>query len=250
MSTTYRLIFRVEDVASPLLGDYARLPDGAIVSIGGTSNATFTVGGKPLLFADGTSTDGSSNSALVLSLQTAYNASPITSGSAGILLNTGKNFKISSTSGTSFNIDATSGDVHIQGNLIIDGLLNTYNATSLFGALTNHLNSTITGQHTASQIAVAPLIPGLNANNVQDALSALSTTISNQTAVKGYQHSASTASLEWIITHNFGTTKVQLTLWDEADHEVLPDDVYIMDNDNVKITFSSPQAGRAIVLGF
>lgn len=41
------------------LGELGRLPDCAIINAGGTSGPTFTVGGRGLLFTDGTSSSGS-----------------------------------------------------------------------------------------------------------------------------------------------------------------------------------------------
>lgn len=41
------------------LGEQARLPAGGIINAGGVEGPTFSVGGKALIFADGTATDGS-----------------------------------------------------------------------------------------------------------------------------------------------------------------------------------------------
>lgn len=41
------------------LGEQGVLPNGGIINAGGTQGPNFSVGGKPLIFADGTATDGS-----------------------------------------------------------------------------------------------------------------------------------------------------------------------------------------------
>jgi len=102
----------------PTLGEFGLLPDGAIINIGGTGQSTFTVGGKALLFADGSTTDGSGGAATAVTLQTAYNASQAP---ATINLTSGKSLVVSALNNKAFSIDAATGDVHITGNLIVDG---------------------------------------------------------------------------------------------------------------------------------
>lgn len=41
------------------LGELGRLPDGGIINAGGVEGPNFTVGGKALIYADGTASDGS-----------------------------------------------------------------------------------------------------------------------------------------------------------------------------------------------
>ena len=41
------------------LGEQGRLPAGGIINAGGTEGPNFTVGGKAVIFSDGTSSDGS-----------------------------------------------------------------------------------------------------------------------------------------------------------------------------------------------
>ena len=94
------------------LGELGVMPDGSIVNIGGTINPSFTVGGKPLLFADGTSTDPG-NSTNFFTLQKAYDNSQ-----SGIInLATGKSFELTSLSGNQLIVDATTGNVTASGSL-------------------------------------------------------------------------------------------------------------------------------------
>lgn len=100
------------------LGEYAQMPDGSTINIGGTSNPTFLVNGKALLFADGTSTDGSIGASPTITLQSAY-----TNSTSPALITTvaGKNITLQSTSGKVFSFNADTGDVTISGNLVVLG---------------------------------------------------------------------------------------------------------------------------------
>lgn len=51
-------IIRAPIVIIPELGEQSLLGDGDIINAGGISGPHFTVGGKPLIFADGTASDG------------------------------------------------------------------------------------------------------------------------------------------------------------------------------------------------
>lgn len=102
----------------PQLGEYALVPDGAIVNIGGVKGPNFTVGGKPLLFADGTSTDGSSNNFLRPDFQGVYINSV---GEAFIDFTSGKDFVLQAVNNKQFRFDADTGEVTITGDLTVLG---------------------------------------------------------------------------------------------------------------------------------
>lgn len=95
-------------------GEHGRLPDLGITNIGGTSGPTFFVGGKPLLFADGTATDGSNQSLLANTLQGVYNMST----PATIDLTANKDLQLNALNGNYFKFDANTGTVTITGDLI------------------------------------------------------------------------------------------------------------------------------------
>ena len=104
------------------LGEMAVVPNGAIVNIGGVSGPTFTVGGKPLLFADGTSTDGSASNFLKPDFQNVYVNS---TGEAFISFAAGKDLVLQAVNHKQFRFDADTGDVTISGNLIVQGSTTT-----------------------------------------------------------------------------------------------------------------------------
>ena len=94
------------------LGELGVMPDGSIVNIGGTINPSFTVGGKPLMFADGTSTDPS-NPTNFFTLQKAYDNSQ----SGVVNLTANKPFGATALNGNQLIINATTGDVSITGEV-------------------------------------------------------------------------------------------------------------------------------------
>lgn len=114
MSTILKPVYLVD-----ALGELARLPDGAIINIGGTSGPTFTVAGKPLLFADGTATDGSVVPGFQIpDFQTVYGASV---GEAFIDFTSGKDFVLHAVNNKEFRFDADTGLVTITGDLTVLG---------------------------------------------------------------------------------------------------------------------------------
>lgn len=95
-------------------GEHGRLPDLGITNIGGAAGPTFFVGGKPLLFADGTATDGSNQSLLANTLQGVYNMST----PATIDFTAHKDLQFNALNGNYFKFDANTGTVTITGDLI------------------------------------------------------------------------------------------------------------------------------------
>lgn len=123
-------------VLDPNLGEFAQLPDGGIVNIGGTSNPTFTINGMPVILANGAASDGS-------------------------------------------------------GHVISVG-----------------------------------------------------------TAVAGYEHIQSTEGAVWAISHGLLSKRLQVTIWDENDEQVIADQVKIASLEQVVIRFNTPITGRAIIMAF
>ena len=99
-------------------GEFGRLPDSGIANFGGTSSPTFTVGGRALLFADGTSTDGSGPTGDTL--QNVYDNSDAP---AVIQLSTGKALQFTALNSNFFSMDAATGAIHITGDLTVDGAI-------------------------------------------------------------------------------------------------------------------------------
>lgn len=306
-------------------GVYSQLPDGGIVNAGGTSNLTFTVGGKGLLFDDGLSTSGNNNS---ITLQTVYNNSPATAGAVHIKLATGKDFIISDDTDDSlyFKIDSETGKVTITGdvevlgassvintviqdsdhwlispklgstsalkiepdlgvipivdlvsvrrtfgslpvfridssgnlistqNLTVNGLINNVDIVQLKNNLNYHLSGDLGYRHLAADIDILPIATLPGALNVQQALNQINTKVDSgggsSGTVSGYEHIQNTQSLTWLISHNKGTFRSQVTIYDTNWEQILPESVKVIDNNTILVSFVSSVAGRAIVILF
>ena len=121
------------DVKKPVFldvdGILATLPDGGLINAGGTSAAHFTVGGRGLLFDDGSSTGGSGSTSHI-TLQQAYDSSVDSSGNAAIQLTGNKDLVIydNNSSAIFFKINSLTGAVTITGDLIVNGTQTTVNS--------------------------------------------------------------------------------------------------------------------------
>lgn len=236
MSTPFKPIYLVA-----ALGEYAVMPDGAIINVGGVSGPTFTVGGKPLLFADGTPTDGLSTGGLTIDLQKVYNNSFNT----GLIeLVAGKDFVLKSTSGNEFRFDATSGDITIGGDVVGFDLSSILQQTQL------HLDQTTPGiRHPASHISVdRTQLNALAGNTVQEVLESVETLVSS--GVRGFEHVQTTPATTWTVSHGQNTRRVQISIWDDNDELLFSDEVKITDANTVSVEFNSPVTGRAVLMLF
>lgn len=68
--------------------------------------------------------------------------------------------------------------------------------------------------------------------------------------VFGYVHSQPSASTLWTINHGLGTDKVVAQVYDSVDDQVFPNNITILDSNNVQIDYLVAQAGRAHLLLF
>jgi hypothetical protein len=232
----------------PELGESGRIPDGGITNIGGTIHPTFTVGGRGLLFADGTTTDGTP--APGLNLQTSYDAS---SSPAVINLATGKNIVFNSVGlSNSITIDADTGDMMMTANLTVGGLVNGIDLVTFFNSFTNHLGpASLPYRHRADQISADDSsFINISGGNVQAALESIDSQLSTIMAgdVEGFEFQQFTPVLTWVIPHNKNSRRVQITVWDETDEVLLPHRIIVTNLNTVTIEFQTPQAGRAVLM--
>jgi hypothetical protein len=314
--TVYKVLYLNEGT-----GEHGRLPDFGIINAGGVIGPTFTVGGKPLLFADGTTTDGSTGITLNVTLQSAYNAS--TNGT--INLTSGKDFTISALNQKIFQVDADTGRVTITGDLTVLGSSTVVEGTlaNVDQVVINPPNSGTTGliiepmvgvtmgtdlvriraqnggqsvftidasgdtylkqlvvagtingidllqfysdfqahltapsiQHRADQVSVdESQLSNVNGSNVQEALESIDTTLgtiaSGGATVQAYEHIQNVPSVVWFITHAKNSMRPTVSVYDTDNVQTFADEVKILDANTVRIVFSTPQAGRAIILLF
>ncbi len=110
-------------------GIFGQLPDGGILNAGGTSNPTFTVDGRGLLFDDGSSSGNGSP----LTLQKIYDVSPVdTPGEVWITLAADKDLVIRDPDdGTFMKLSGNTGKVTIVGDLEVTGNTTTINTNEI-----------------------------------------------------------------------------------------------------------------------
>jgi hypothetical protein len=165
------------------------IPDNGILNISGVTGPVFTVGGRELLFADGSSTGGGTANAL--SLQTSYQNSSTSGLPATISLIAGRDLIIDAPNapGISFKIDATTGAVTIGGDLIVGGTHTYVNSTTyqsdnlrLTAQTPNHpalwIGPDVNQQAPTSDLLVISLVPGDPVSSVFK-VSAAGTTTAN-----------------------------------------------------------------------
>lgn len=301
---------------NPATGEHGMLPDFGITNSGGVMGPTFTVGGRALLFADGSPSDGS-GTGLDLTLQGAYDAST----PALIDLAAGKSFTIQALNANVFSVDPATGKVTITGDLevqgastVIEGILtnvdqvdisppdgatsalliepalgvtmaadllrvrqvnsgpsvftidqdgNTYikqltvgttlnsvDFSAFYTAFLAHVTTSSTAKHTADEISVTAL-PSLVGSTVQEVLADIDTQLSTVVAgIKTFEFTQVGQVATWNIVHNKNSMRPTVTIYDVTNHQVLPDEVIIVDANTIQVLFNTPIAGRAIILMF
>lgn len=127
VSNVYRPLF-----LDPKTGFASGVPNNAILEISGVVGPVFTVGGRELLFADGTTTGNGGGVASAISLQTSYVNSSTSGEPAVITLVPGRDLIIDAPNGPgiSFRVDSTTGAVIIGGDLVVSGTHTYVNSTT------------------------------------------------------------------------------------------------------------------------
>lgn len=221
-------------------GEHGRLPPGSLVEIGGVTGSTFTVGGVPVLLANGTNSGVDTN----LNLQDVYDFS--TTGS--INLTAGKNFTIRSSGQDAFQIDAGTGNVSISGTV------NGIDLNNFFASFQAHING-IGAKHTATEVTVdTSALQSISGANVQEVIESIDTAIgeiaTTTAVIQTYEFIQETAQVAWYVTHAKNSRRPTVTIYDEDGAMTLADEVKVIDANTVRIAFSTPQSGRAILLLF
>ena len=147
---------------------------------------------------------------------------------------------------------ASSGDLISTQNIYLDGLLNGVDIVQLHSNFENHLNGS-QSRHDAKDIDVSEISTLPNITNVQVALERLNEKVDGKadaTTIAGYEHIQNDQALVWVISHNRQTIRSQTAVYDENMEQIIPDQIRIMDANNIRISFSTPVAGKAFVLLF
>ncbi len=231
-------------------GIQAQTRVGDITNIGGTISNLFTVGGKGLLFSDGTTTDGSVGVSIASpSFQQIYTNSIANNGSAKIILQPGKDFTISNSTSDLFNLNS-------NGDLTLSGLINGINISTINDLLSTHLDNSVSpSKHSASQISVTPISLAPNATNVQETLDALNAIAGGDIPVPegvsyGFEHLQLIPTSTWTITHNKNTKRIQWSLYNDLDEWILPNGFKIIDENTVEFSLGINMMGKAILILF
>lgn len=66
--------------------------------------------------------------------------------------------------------------------------------------------------------------------------------------ITAYTHNQQTPAYTWNINHGLNTTDVNVQIYDTSNVFILPDEITIVDNNNVSVTFSNPQDGKAVIV--
>lgn len=66
--------------------------------------------------------------------------------------------------------------------------------------------------------------------------------------ITAFTFNQASEALVWNVNHGLNTTSVQVQVFDSAARVIIPDDVHIVDPNNVQITFNTLFAGKAVVL--
>lgn len=66
--------------------------------------------------------------------------------------------------------------------------------------------------------------------------------------ITAYTHTQDSAATVWNITHNLGTTSVNVQIFDGNSGVIIPDSITTTSNNAVSVTFSGSQAGRAVII--
>lgn len=66
--------------------------------------------------------------------------------------------------------------------------------------------------------------------------------------VELYIHSQNPGAAVWNINHDLNTQFVLVQVYDSSNKNIIPNEIEIIDANNVKVTFSNAQIGRAVVL--
>jgi len=72
----------------------------------------------------------------------------------------------------------------------------------------------------------------------------------NSGNVKGFEHIQATPLLTWFIVHNANTKRLICQIYDENDLLLFADEVQLLDEDSIIVTFGAEQAGSAKIVFF
>jgi ribosomal protein L30E len=231
------------------LGEAGLVPDGSIVNIGGVSGSDFTIGGKGVVLADGTTTGPLGTN--TITLQKAYDNSE----NGILILNSEKDLFFEGTSNQGMRISGLTGDVNIDSDLtvndvVINGLINgTIDIQNFYDDFQNHVNNDIEVKHTARQISISNSdLTVITANNVQDAISEIDSYLKQTSGMQSFVFEETVGMTTWEILHGKNSTNAAITIFDETGSTIIPDEIKIIDSNTLNVVFYTAQQGKAVII--
>lgn len=153
-----------------------------------------------------------------------------------------------------FRIDNL-GNLYSTGNATISGLINGVDIFELRAEMTVHEAGTAFRHH-AADIDIFPISSLPGATNVQQALEMIDAKASSggggssSGTVRGYEFTQLVTDRQWTVVHHLNSARVQTTIYDENQEVILPENIKIIDNNTLLISFLASVSGKAMVLAF
>ena len=141
------------------------------------------------------------------------------------------------------------GNLIASQNLTVAGLINGVDLIALNNEVQQHEIGAVGYRHEANAVDITPIPNIPNATNVQEALQSLSNSVGGQ-SVFGYDHIQAVPASVWTINHNRHTMRASVTIYDTTYEQIIPENVLIVDADNIQVSFGTDMAGSAVVILF
>lgn len=231
------------------LGEAGLVPDGAIVNIGGVSGSDFTIGGKGVMLADGTTTGPLGTN--TVTLQKVYDNSQ----TGELILGGNKDIFFKGTTSQGLHVSGLTGAVNIDAdltinNVVITGLVNgSIDIQNFYDDFANHVNNDMEIKHTARQISISSSdLTILTSSNVQEAINEIDVLLRQTSGLKFYVFEDFDGSTLWEINHGKNSVNPAITIFDETGTTVFPDEIKIIDANTLHVMFYSAQKGKAVII--
>ena len=62
-----------------------------------------------------------------------------------------------------------------------------------------------------------------------------------------YSEEVTTSSTTWNITHNLNSQELVINVWDSSDNRIYPDQVHIVDDNSIQLTFTTATSGKVVI---
>lgn len=67
---------------------------------------------------------------------------------------------------------------------------------------------------------------------------------------RGFSYVQTSASILWLINHGMNTRLVMTMVLDQDNKMILPDEIEVVDPNNVTVRWAAPQTGTALLVSF